>query len=299
MYKTQIFNRIGVPVFISIVLLPLAAGLGYALAYSFGLTGALSQGFTTKYWNIVLTNPETWQSLLLSASIALTVVLISTGLALGVLLYWGERLEQGLSGYLIYLPLAVPPLSAAFLGFQWLGKSGMLSRLGVACGLIPSLEQAPELINDPWHIGVVFVLSTMTMPYFLVLFLQYRRSENLSELTQLARTLGASSAQMIRRVAVPVLLRRAAPNLALSGIFLFGVYEVPLLLGRQSPRMISVMIAQKFKKFNLEDVPPAYALTVLYALIISLAAWWMYRQMRRVSGNEISISNTQKQVENL
>jgi putative spermidine/putrescine transport system permease protein len=84
-------------------------------------------------------------------------------------------------------------------------------------------------------------------------------------------------------VATPVLLRRALPNLGLSGIFLFGAYEAPLLLGRQSPRMISVLIAQKFRKFNLADVPQAYALTLLYAGVVGLAAWWIFNRINRMT----------------
>jgi putative spermidine/putrescine transport system permease protein len=276
-------NRIGIAVFLACTLLPLAAGLGYALAYSFGLVGGLSTGFTTAHWASVLAAPETWFSLLLSAGMATAVVALSAVLALAVVLAWGDRLDRGLPGYLVYLPLAVPPLTAAFLTFQWLGQSGMVARLGVALGLLADLEHAPEWINDRWHIGVAATLVALTAPFFTILFLQYRRAENLPQLLQMTRTLGASGRQAVWRVAAPVLLRRALPNLGLSGIFLFGAYEAPLLLGRQSPRMISVLIAQKFRKFNLADVPQAYALTLLYAGVVGLAAWWIFRHINRMT----------------
>jgi putative spermidine/putrescine transport system permease protein len=282
--STKRLNSLGLAVFLVCTLLPLAAGLAYALAYSFGLAGALSHGFTREHWMAVLDARETWFSLVLSAGIAFTVVILATFLAMSMVLYWGARLERGLPGYLIYLPLAVPPLTAAFLTFQLLGKSGLLARAGVALGLLSGIEQAPEWINDPWHIGVVITLVALTAPFFTVLFLQYRRAENLPQLMQVARTLGASEKQNVWRVAAPVLLRRALPNLGLSAIFLFGAYEAPLLLGRQSPRMISVLIAQKFRKFNLADVPQAYALTLLYAIAVVIAAWWLFHKMKRISG---------------
>lgn len=283
MRPTYFSNRLGIAVFISCTLLPLTAGLGYALAYSLGMTGALSKGFTLDHWAAVLGAAETWQSLGLSAVLAVIVLVFSSALALAAVLYWGERLERGLPGYLIYFPLAIPPLTAAFLTFQFLGKSGMLVRVGVALGWIASLEQAPEWINDPWHIGVSLTLVGLTAPFFTILFLQYRRSEQLPQLMQLACTLGASGRQAVRHVAIPVLLRRALPNIGLSGIFLFGAFEVPLLLGRQSPRMISVLIAQKFRKFNLADVPQAYTLTLLYAGVVAVAAWWVFRKMQQLA----------------
>ena len=63
-------------------------------------------------------------------------------------------------------------------------------------------------------------------------------------------------------------------------VFLFGAYEVPLLLGMQSPRMISVLIAHKFRKFDLADIPQAYVLTVLYALVVGIIAWLISRIKR-------------------
>jgi len=275
-------NRIGLAFFFACTLLPLLAGLAYALAYSLGYTGALSTGPTLQHWTAVLGTAETWTSIALSAGLSLAVVVLSAVLAMAAVLYWGDALERGLSGYLVYLPLAIPPLTAAFLVFQGLGKSGMLVRLGGALGLVDGLEQAPEWINDPWHVGVTATLLLLTAPFFTLLFLQYRRAEQLPQLMAAARTLGATGRQAVVRVAAPVLLRRALPNLGLSGIFLFGAYEAPLLLGRQSPRMISVLIAQKFRKYNLADVPQAYALTVLYALAVGLAAWWVYRNLKRL-----------------
>ena len=280
-FSSQHLNRFGLAVFLALTLLPLVAGLSYALAYSLGLAGALTSGFTLTYWALVLCASETWYSLALSVGIAATVVVVSTILAMSVVLAWGDRLDNGMPGYLMYLPLAIPPLTAAFLTFQWLGKSGLLARTGVLAGLISDLEYAPELINDPWHVGILVTLTALTAPFFSILFLQYRRAENLPQLMLVAQTLGASAMQTVWRVAVPVLLRRALPNLGLSGIFLFGAYEAPLLLGRQSPRMISVLIAQKFRKFNISDVPQAYVLTLLYAGAVGLAAWWIFRKMKQ------------------
>ena len=49
-----------------ISLLPLLAGIAYALAYSLGLAGIDAQGFTTGYWALVQLSQETRTSLLLS-----------------------------------------------------------------------------------------------------------------------------------------------------------------------------------------------------------------------------------------
>jgi putative spermidine/putrescine transport system permease protein len=123
----------------------------------------------------------------------------------------------------------------------------------------------------------------MSIPFLTILLWQYSRAEKLSGLAELATSLGATRRQILFRVAIPVLLNRALPQIGLMFVFLFGAYEVPLLLGMQSPRMISVLIAHKFSKFDLADIPHAYALTVLYALVVSIIAWLVSRTNREAA----------------
>jgi putative spermidine/putrescine transport system permease protein len=81
---------------------------------------------------------------------------------------------------------------------------------------------------------------------------------------------------------IPILLQNALPNLLLFFIFLMSSYEIPLLLGRQSPMMLSVLISQKFRKFDLADVPQAYVMTVIYAvLVMFLVVFIVKNQMKK------------------
>lgn len=261
-------NKLLIPLFLLLTLFPLAAGLGYALAYSLGLAGVLQTGLTTQHWQAVLNSPAVWTSLGLSVLIALVVVILSVGLALAAVLIFNTELVRSRLRFGIYWPLAMPPIVAAFWGFQLLGNSGLLARMAASAGLIESPEAFVPLINDPWQIGIVLVLTMATFPFFTVVLFQFYRSEQVPRLMQLAQSLGASRRQIIRKVAVPVLLRKLRPLMVLYGVFLFGAYEIPLLLGSQSQRMISMLIAQKFRRFDLLDLPQAYAITVLYAAVV-------------------------------
>jgi putative spermidine/putrescine transport system permease protein len=258
--------------FLLFAVFPLAAGLAYALLYSLGLVGALAQGFTLSAWADALTDAAFWRSLGLSAGLAAAVLAISTALALGLLMTLRPQLEQPRVRFLLHFPLALPPMVAAFVSFQWLGSAGMLARLTGA----GSPEAFPPLINDPLYLGVGLTLTLTTFPFLLLIFLNHYRAANLLQITDLAATLGASAGQVRRRVLAPVLLRRAAPTLLLYGVFLFGAYEVPLLLGRQSPAMISMFIHQKFSRFNLADLPVAYMATVVYALAVMSAVLFFF-----------------------
>ena len=271
-------KKLAVAAFIIIAVLPLLAGLAYTLLYSVGVIGALGQGFTLVYWEKTLTNSTFWASMGLSILIASLVCIISTGLALGCLLYWRPALEHRQIRFLLHWPLALPPLIAAFFSFQWLGSSGMLARLAYKSGWIEGAEDFPALINDSNYFGVIVTLTLLTFPFFLLLMMDYYQATRLEDLSQLATTLGASSRQIQVGVIAPILLRRAMPAVLLYFVFLIGAYEVPLLLGRQSPAMLSVFISQKFSKFNLLELPVAYVTTVMYAAFVLLFVFMLLRK---------------------
>jgi len=260
--------RIAIAFFLTFAILPIAAGLVYALLYSLGIVGAMNHGFTLDHWGKIWTDRSWWASLGLSALVAVTVTLLSAGLALRLLGWLRPLLELRRVRFVLHWPLALPPIIAAFFSFQWLGNSGILARLAYHLGWSDGPADFPSLINDAYYLGVGFTLLLTTFPFFLLLFLYHYQAAQLPQLSQLSATLGASAAQIRLQVMMPILLRRAAPTLLLYFVFLLGAYEVPLLLGRQSPAMLSVFISQKFSKFNLDDLPLAYAATVLYMCIL-------------------------------
>ena len=256
--------------FLIFAVLPLAAGLLYAFLYSVGLVGALAQGFTLDAWSNTLTDSIFWNSIGLSMLISILVVALSTAVALAILMTLRTKLERPGIRFMLHFPLAIPPIVAAFLSFQWLGSSGMIARAVHAAGWIDNPDHFPPIINDVLYIGVGLTMTLTTFPILLLIFINHFKAANLVQISDLAATLGASTAQIRSRVIAPVLLRRAAPSLLLYGVFLFGAYELPLILGRQSPAMISMFINQKFRRFNLNDLPVAYVATVIYAVLVML-----------------------------
>lgn len=257
---------------------PLAAGLVYAGLYSLGLIGYLNTGFTLQYWYISLTSKALWASLALSLGLATTVSAVSFFLALRCVVALRPHLKQRGVRFSLHLPLALPPLVAAFVSFQWLGGTGMLARGAHAIGLIQTTDSFPVLVNDPYYIGVFVTLLLLNFPFILLLVLDQYDRVGIPEYANLAATLGGNPTQIRRKVIRAILIHRVLPTLVLYTVFLFGAYEVPLLLGQQSPAMISVLISQKFSKFNLADVPVAYTGAVLYAgvILVLIACFWRW-----------------------
>ncbi|RFP66375.1 ABC transporter permease subunit [Hymenobacter lapidiphilus] len=244
--------------------LPLA-GLGYALLGSVGVVGPLAGDFTGEYWQALGHEPGLAYAALYSFWIAGASVGISVVLALLLVLRAQPTLQRGPLPGLLYVPLVMPALVVAFYLFQLLSRSGLLSRISFRLGLTDSLEAFPELVQDAAGVGIIMAHVLLTFPFLTLLFQAIYQESRLAELGQLTSTLGASAGQFRRRVAAPLLLRRAAPTVLLSFIATLGAYDIPLLLGRPYPQMLSVFIITKLQRFDLRELPAAYLAGFLVA----------------------------------
>lgn len=259
----------GIGLFLSLVLLPILAGILYAFVNSVGMAGGIQTGFTGEYWLKALQNKELYISLGYSFVLALSTLFLSVSLANLLVWFFLRNLTQGLGAYLPYFPLAVPGIVAGFVSFQVLSGAGWLARIAFHLGFIASPDQFPSMVQDQYAVGIIFTHTILATPFFMLLLLNLYKSERLAELQSLAETLGANARQRFWRIFVPVLWRSSRSVVLLYFIFLMGSYEIPLLLGRSSPRMISVLIVEKLQRFDLNEIPIAY----IYALIYIAFVW--------------------------
>ncbi len=275
------FNYLIYALLLLFAVLPLVAGLGFAVLYSVGLVGVLNNGFTGEHWMMIFSEGNILQSFLYSAAIAIVSLIISVSLALPVSLKHHQSFRKGLLSYLIYMPLAFPGIVAAFFFFQFLTKSGVVSRLLFQLRLISSIDQFPDLINDTFGIGMIATHVFLSFPFFVLLFVNIIKTERIVEYQQLASTFAATKWQSLFRVSIPMLLQKALPNIILYFIFIFGAFEVPLLLGRSNPEMVSVLAVRKLQRFNLLDIPQGYAIAVLYTIFVFILLVFLFKVKSR------------------
>lgn len=264
------WNAIALILLALFAVLPLLLSIGYALCYSFGVTGVLSNGFTTAHWSNLFSDSNVLFSFLYSAAIAAVTVAIAVAAALFIALRHYPSFKKGALSYIIYLPLSFPAMVSAFFFFQALSKAGLLSRIFYNTHLTTSIDAFPDLVNDKWGIGIIAAQLFICFPFFLLLFIARMDSEGIAQYGTAAQTLGATEKQFRRKIAVPMLLQKTWANIILYFIFIFGAYEIPVLLGRSRPEMISVLAVRKLQKFNLLDIPQGYALAVVYTIFIFL-----------------------------
>lgn len=269
------FRRVGqvaLVLFGIFVVAPVAASLGYAAMYAFGLAGLFAPGLTASYALRVARDPEAWASLTLTLGVSAVVVALTAAIALPLSIAVRPYLPGGLR-YALTLPLAVPGVVAGFLGVQLLSGSGLASRVFFRLGITGGVADFPQLIHDPWGLGIAAAHVALAVPFFVFVFSEIHGSERVDALCELARMLGATRAQTLRRVVAPVLLRKARPALTLLFALVLASFEIPLMLGGQRPQMASVVIFRKYALFDVGQKPDAYVLALAFTMIaIAIAA---------------------------
>jgi putative spermidine/putrescine transport system permease protein len=178
----------------------------------------------------------------------------------------------------LFIPLAVPAVAAALLAFQFLSGAGLFARLAWHLGLIAAPADFPALIYDRFGLGIILTHTAVAVPLLALLFARLHANERIDDYAALARTLGADRLAVLRRVTLPLLLRRAAPALTLLFAAVFGSYEIPLLLGAQRPEMLSILARRKFALFDLAQRPEGFLLAVIYALIVFALVALVFRK---------------------
>lgn len=262
------WNIVAIVGLLLFAVIPLVLSIGYALLYSFGLTGALRTGFTLQHWKKVFFEGDIINSFLYSGAIALVTVLLAVTFGLYVSLRHYHSFKKGKLSYIIYLPLAFPAMVSAFFFFQFLSKAGILSRVFYNIHLTSSINSFPDLVNDKLGIGIILANLFICAPFFALLFISRIETEKINDYATLSQTLGASKRTAIKKIAIPMLLQKTFANIVLYFIFIFGSYEIPILLGRSNPEMVSVLAVRKLQKFDLLDIPQGYAIAVLYTIIV-------------------------------
>lgn len=211
-----------------------------------------------------------------SVGITLRVALLSTvaaavlGTAAALLVRSLGRSRPAFAA-LLQVTLPLPHAVAALATILLLGQSGALSRVAAALGLVEDPAGFPALTQDAFGWGIIASYVWKEAPFVAVVVLA-ALSSGVAELEDAARALGASAAQRLRHVLVPVLAPAVAGASVLVLAFTLGSYEVPFLLGRPFPATLPVVAYQQFRDPDLAARPLAAAIAVLVAVLAGACA---------------------------
>ena len=108
----------------------------------------------------------------------------------------------------------MPHLVAALIFVLLLGQSGLLARALHAAGVADAQGVLPALVYDPRGIGFVLALAWKELPFLALLAFSVLATRG-PGLEETARSLGAGSGAVFRRVTWPVLLSMTRPPVSM------------------------------------------------------------------------------------
>jgi putative spermidine/putrescine transport system permease protein len=261
---------------VGLALLPVLAAIYYACMYSFGGYDIPKPGFTMEHWKRLFSDPALTSSIWFSIKNSLLSLCITIPLAF-VLAHREYYAGRGQLPLLYFLPLSIPPIVAGYLAYKWLSASGWLSRILFNVGVTDSLQDFPNLIFSSNGVGIIIVHGLLLLPFFTLLIHAYYQKHNIRRMRNMSLNLGVSSGYFFWKVTLPLVFRTAAPMILLYFILLIGTYEVPLLIGGQHPKMISIYIVEKLQRFDLTNMPQAYAVSLLFFIMLTLFLFLLMR----------------------
>ena len=262
-------------------------GLLLALIESLGYYSPLGEeSLTFTHYRALIFDREFRAALGLTLALATTATVISSvaGVALALALRDLAR-RRPVFNALLQVPLAVPHLAMAVALINVIAPSGLLARLCYAAGLIGGPADFPALINDRFGIGIIIAYVLKETPFVAIMTLALLLRVG-DEYEQVARSLGASAWQRLRYVTLPLVAPAAVSSALVVFAFIFGAFEVPFILGRPYPALLSVVAQRRYLSLNLADRPDAIALAVIIALITALLVWLYARLARALVGVE-------------
>lgn len=269
--------------FLVFYLLPLAALLGQSLLTFDEFSMTVRNEWTLANLRALFTDPALGDIVLrtLSTAIVVTVACALLGFPLA---YYMARYARGRAKALLYVAVMVPMWASYIVkAYSWtviLAKQGILvwclGSLGLG-GALDAVLAIPGIGGNTLstsHLGRVLVFTYMWLP-FMILPVQASIERIPRNLLLASDDLGASPAQTLRNVILPL----AVPGLAAGSIFTFcltfGDYIVPTLVGPSGD-----FIGTAVYKFQgaIGNVPLAAALTLVPIVVV--AGWlWLARRL--------------------
>lgn len=237
---------------------------------------------TLRHYVRLLTNPDFYISLLLTLYITIMSTVLAGGLAVAVALLLRHRFTGSrFVTFLFQLPLPVPHLVAATGMVLLFTQSGLFARLFYGAGLLERPNEFPVMVFDRWQIATIFVYLWKEIPFIGLVVLAILQGVG-QEYEEIAQTLGANRWQRFRYVLLPLIM----PGLITTGVivfaYVFGSFEIPLLLGQRYPNVLPVTAYRAYVDPDLNQRPEAMAMGMIITVIVILLLNLALRLSRRV-----------------
>ncbi|MFZ4655987.1 MAG: ABC transporter permease [Caldilineaceae bacterium] len=237
---------------------------------------------TLRHYVNILTDPDFYLSLLLTLYITVVSTVLAGALAVAAALllrhhFVGSRFVT----FLFQLPLPVPHLVAATGMVLLFTQSGLFARLAYSVGWLERPNEFPVMVFDRWQIATILVYLWKEIPFIGLVILAILQGVG-QEYEEIAQTLGANRWQRFRYVLLPLMM----PGLITTGVivfaYVFGSFEIPLLLGQRYPNVLPVTAYRAYVDPDLNQRPEAMAMGMVITGIVIFLLNLALRLSRRL-----------------
>ena len=237
-------------------------------------------------YKIIFTDEQFGQSLLLTFGISSSATLLTVVFAIATAMalrhsFLGKRAVN----FLYQFPITIPHLVIAIGTMFLFSQSGTFARLAFHMGIISDQGQFPQLVNDRLGLGIIYVYLWKQIPFVGIIVLAIMQSMG-NNYEELARSLGANKWQTFRYILLPIIIPGILPASIICFAFTFGSYEVPFLLGRPYPAVLSILAYRLYDNVDLNARPQAMAMAVFMTVFLMLFVVAYKKLLKKASGRD-------------
>ncbi len=266
----------------SFVPLVLLMAVGYVVPVASNVIGSMQDDAGNfvglENWASVLTSYYFIDSLLFTLKVALA----STALAMVVAVVCALALRRTFVGkklvvLMFQFNLTIPRMAAAMMLLLLLSQTGMLSQCARYLGITQGTADFPYLVQDQAGLGLIIAFTWKFFPYIGMSVLGILQGASL-EYEDQAAVLGVGRFKRFWHVTLPLIV----PATSIASIIVFaaafGDYEIPMVLGNSTHRVLSIYTYLKYSDPAMMNRPESYVLMVSM-IVVLMAVILVYRHL--------------------
>ena len=227
-------------------------------------------------WREILTEAEdvllsgaVGRSLVNTGGIGLIVTVLT--LLLGYPVSYALSRVRGAAFTAVLLCIVLPYFTSTIVRtYAWmvlLGRNGLINQLLLALGLVA--EPVNLLYN---RTGVIIGMTYVLLPYMVLTLYAAMKAVD-PRLMQAAEGMGASPAQVFRRVFMPLTLHGVVAGVLITFILAIGFFVTPALMGGPGEVMVAMLIE---REVEITQNWPSAALMTVVLLAVTLTLYAVY-----------------------
>jgi putative spermidine/putrescine transport system permease protein len=224
-----------------------------------------SQTFSSNYYfSLLITFTSTFISLFIGSGIAFELIYSKSESK------WNKFTQK-----IFEIVTLFPHIAFAFITYLFFAPEGFIAR-------ISGLEI--NLVNDPYGLGIILNYILKEVP-FVALLLLSTKGLDMKRYIKISSALGASKFETYINIYLPMNLKTLITAAIVLFAFILGNYEIPSILGSNTPQFTTVESLELFQSIDESDNKQSRVLIIMIfftALLFSIVIKSLFYKRTKV-----------------